>query len=82
MKCVNEMKFSQYFCYLIVLTTLICSKILLGDTRRNIGAFTENKSYVTDFLVIFLIYSLDPNGQEFVIIYTIQNRRSHTALPV
>ena len=38
------------FCYLIALCVIICCKVLLGDVRKNIMAFTENQSHETDFL--------------------------------
>ena len=43
MKCVSEMQFIQYFCYLTVKYVPICCKILLGDVRRIVVAFAENR---------------------------------------
>ena len=54
MKCVNVMQFMQLFCYLTVLSASFCCKILLGDVRRIIVAFPDDKSCETDFLVIIL----------------------------
>ena len=44
MKCVNEMQLRPKLCYLTVLTTPACCKLLLGDERRILVAFTDNKS--------------------------------------
>ena len=45
MKCVSEMQFMQYFCYLTVSAVPIYCKILLGDVRGIIVAFTDDKKH-------------------------------------
>ena len=50
-----EVQFMQQFCYLTVFKPVpICCKILLGDVRRIIVAFTDDKILVTGFLAIIL----------------------------
>ena len=54
MKCVSEMQFMKYFCYLTVKSAHICCKILLGDVRRIVVAFTDDTIQETGFLAIIL----------------------------
>ena len=54
MKCVSEMLFMQYICYLTVYSVPICCKILLGDVRRIVVTFTDDKIQETGFLAIIL----------------------------
>ena len=48
MKCVSEMQFMPLFCHLTVYSVPICCKILLGDVRRIVVAFTDDKIQETD----------------------------------
>ena len=41
-------------CYLAVKSVPICCKILLGDVRRMVVAFSDDKIHVTGFLAIIL----------------------------
>ena len=54
MKCASEMQFMEKFCYLTVKSVPFCCKILLGDVRRIIVAFTDVKSHETGFLAFIL----------------------------
>ena len=54
MKYVSEMQFMQLLCYLTVNSVLICCKILLGDVRRIVVAFKDDKFQETGFLAITL----------------------------
>ena len=63
MKCVNEMQFMQKFCYLTVLSAQFCCKILHGDVRRIVVAFTDDKSYETVFLLTYLNTALSQGAR-------------------
>ena len=54
MKCVSEMRFMQLFCYIIVKSVPIYWKILLGDVRRLVVAFTDDKIQEKGFIAIIL----------------------------
>ena len=64
------MQSMRYFCYLTVLTAPFFCKILLGDVRKIVVAFTDGKSYSR--------HSLVSKGKNSLLFKPIQN----TAMPV